>query len=208
VVDMPLNSIPSTTTTSNLKAKTDRATGACHVDIAFWGGVVPDNAEDLVPLVNAGVKGFKCFLCNSGVDEFRHVEEADLHKALPKIQHSGRKMLFHAELGDRDEESTHNHRNYSTFLKTSPESMEESAIALVARLTEQYTYSPPFGILCTPYHSRSSSREETTNVCRNLHTLPHLGSGDSTRGSDRLQVLPTYSRTRKQRRLMASINRW
>jgi allantoinase len=138
VVDMPLNSIPSTTTTSNLKAKTDRATGACHVDIAFWGGVVPDNAEDLVPLVNAGVKGFKCFLCNSGVDEFRHVEEADLHKALPKIQHSGRKMLFHAELGDRDEESTHNHRNYSTFLKTSPESMEESAIALVARLTEQY----------------------------------------------------------------------
>lgn len=138
LVDMPLNSIPSTTTTSNLKQKTDRAKDSCYIDVAFWGGVVPDNSEDLVPLIDAGVKGFKCFLCNSGVDEFRHVEEEDLHRALPKIQHKGRKMLFHAELGDRDEESSHSNRQYATFLKTSPESMEESAIALVARLTEQY----------------------------------------------------------------------
>lgn len=99
---------------------------------------MPDNSEDLVPMIEAGVKGFKCFLCDSGVDEFRHVEEEDLHRALPKIQHKGRKMLFHAELGERDEESSHSHREYSTFLTTSPESMEESAIALVARLSEQY----------------------------------------------------------------------
>jgi len=62
VVDMPLNSVPATTTAAALEAKRTAARGQCHVDVAFWGGVVPGNAGFLDELVEAGVRGFKCFL--------------------------------------------------------------------------------------------------------------------------------------------------
>lgn len=42
--------------------------------------------DDLVPLIKAGVKGFKCFLIESGVDEFPCVDEDDLRKALSKLE--------------------------------------------------------------------------------------------------------------------------
>src|SRR6202161_2882411 len=77
LIDMPLNSIPATTTLSALKAKRRAARGACHVDVGFWGGVVPGNAAALRPLHDAGVFGFKCFLVPSGVPEFAHVAERD-----------------------------------------------------------------------------------------------------------------------------------
>src|SRR5687767_8445880 len=50
LVDMPLNSIPPTTTVDGLDAKRRAAGGRCHVDVGFWGGVVPGNAADLEPL--------------------------------------------------------------------------------------------------------------------------------------------------------------
>ena len=78
VVDMPLNSVPATTTAAALEAKRTAARGQCHVDVAFWGGVVPGNAGFLDELVEAGVRGFKCFLVPSGVDEFPAVDELSL----------------------------------------------------------------------------------------------------------------------------------
>src|SRR5204863_7378085 len=83
VVDMPLNSVPATTTVAALEAKRAAARGKCHVDVGFWGGVVPGNAHELDALVDAGVRGFKCFLVPSGVDEFPCVGECDLRGALP-----------------------------------------------------------------------------------------------------------------------------
>src|SRR5262249_37427703 len=68
IVDMPLNSIPSTTTVDAFEQKRAAAAGQCHVDVGFWGGVVPGNGADLEPLARAGVLGYKCFLCPSGVD--------------------------------------------------------------------------------------------------------------------------------------------
>ena len=70
IVDMPLNSIPATTTPMALQAKRRAAEGKCHVDVGFWGGVVPGNAQELAPLFAEGVFGFKCFLVDSGVPEF------------------------------------------------------------------------------------------------------------------------------------------
>ena len=43
LVDMPLNSIPPTTTVANLEQKRDAAQGQCWTDVAFWGGVIPKN---------------------------------------------------------------------------------------------------------------------------------------------------------------------
>jgi len=68
VVDMPLNSIPPTTTVENYQAKRIAAQEQCQTDVAFWGGVIPGNQDHLKPLLDAGIKGFKCFLIESGVD--------------------------------------------------------------------------------------------------------------------------------------------
>lgn len=50
VVDMPLNSIPSTTTIENLAVKRNAAQGQCWTDVAFWGGLIPGNTASSASL--------------------------------------------------------------------------------------------------------------------------------------------------------------
>jgi allantoinase len=140
VVDMPLNSIPSTTSVRGLDAKREAAQGRCRVDVGFWGGVVPGNTGDLVPLADAGVLGFKCFLSPSGVDEFRHVSEADLRDALPVIASLGLPLLVHAEQPAllRELEPARDPRRYDTWLESRPSESERAAIELVVGLAREY----------------------------------------------------------------------
>ncbi|KJE89767.1 allantoinase [Capsaspora owczarzaki ATCC 30864] len=147
VVDMPLNSIPPTTTVDNLNIKTTAAQPQCWVDVGFWGGVVPGNAPSLQPLLQAGVRGFKCFLINSGVEEFPHVTRMDLDSAMAALQGTGGVLLFHAEvepcnsvLNGQNSSGTHQHdvTKYDTFLNSRPKAMENEAIELVISLCRQY----------------------------------------------------------------------
>ncbi len=98
VVDMPLNSVPPTTTLAGFKTKLETARDECFVDVGFWGGVVPGNTAELAPMFAAGVVGFKCFLVPSGVDEFEHVTEEDLREAMPELTRLGALLIVHAEL--------------------------------------------------------------------------------------------------------------
>lgn len=97
LVDMPLNAIPATVTTAALEAKRRAAAGQCHVDVGFWGGIVPGNGPDLAGLVAAGCLGFKAFLVNSGVSEFPAASYDDLASALPLLARLGSPLLVHAE---------------------------------------------------------------------------------------------------------------
>jgi allantoinase len=140
VVDMPLNSNPPTTTLSGLQQKRDAASGRCAVDYAFWGGVVPGNTHDISCLADAGVRGFKCFLSPSGVDEFSNVTEDDLRKAMPVIAETGLPLLVHAESPDylRTSDPSLDPREYSTYLKSRPEEAELEAIRLLIRLCREF----------------------------------------------------------------------
>ena len=150
VIDMPLNSVPATTTVRALQAKVESARAQCHVDVGFWGGVVPGNAGELDGLVDAGVRGFKCFLLPSGVPEFPAVTEDDLRLALPILARRGVPLLVHAEImsdrGVRIADSivdAHPHaalRNpqYAAYLATRPASMELDAIRSMIRLAEEF----------------------------------------------------------------------
>src|SRR6202030_4866886 len=100
LIEMPLNSIPATTTAAGFREKIAAAAGKLWVDVGFWGGVVSGNTPELRPLWEAGVFGFKCFLVASGVEEFAHVTEADLRAALPELCALGAPLLVHAELPD------------------------------------------------------------------------------------------------------------
>lgn len=145
LVDMPLNSIPATTTLDAFRAKLAAAQGNCWVDVGFWGGVVPGNAAQIRPLFDAGVLGFKCFLIASGVEEFRHVRETDLRAALPELAALGAALLVHAELPEPVEEAqraieashTSNPRSYSTFLRSRPRKAENDAVALILRMSRE-----------------------------------------------------------------------
>src|SRR5438034_6725298 len=98
IVDMPLNSVPVTTTVTALELKARAAAGHATVDYAFWGGVVPGNTDQLAPLARAGARGFKCFLVPSGIDEFPPVTERDLRPAMAQLAGLGLPLLVHAEL--------------------------------------------------------------------------------------------------------------
>ena len=153
LIDMPLNSIPATTTVRALHAKVEAARAQCHVDVGFWGGVVPGNAGDLDGLVDAGVRGFKCFLVPSGVDEFPAVCEEDLRQALPILARRHMPLLVHAEdpaligspesLALQGAASLRGARGfqpsvYADYLATRPPEAELEAVRLMIRLAEEF----------------------------------------------------------------------
>jgi len=123
LIEMPLNSIPATTTVAAYEQKVTAAEGKLHVDTGFWGGAVPGNASDLEPLWRAGVFGFKCFLVPSGVDEFCHVGEKDLRDAMPILARLGAPLLVHAES--------------PSYLPLRPPESECDAIAMMIRLSRE-----------------------------------------------------------------------
>jgi allantoinase len=142
LVDMPLNSIPPTTTLAGFEEKLAAARGQCLIDTAFWGGVVPGNTPELKPLLDKGVRGFKCFLIHSGVDEFPHVTETDLLEAMPELKKLNSVLLVHAELPEPIDEAAgelanENPKDYQTFLKSRPRASENQAIELMIRLCRQ-----------------------------------------------------------------------
>jgi len=125
IIDMPLNSIPPTVSVDALRAKQAAARGQCHVDVGFWGGAVPRNVDDLRPLHDAGVFGFKAFLIDSGVDEFPPLSPDGLRAAMGRVPAL---FVVHAEDPDvvRDAGST---RRYADFVASRPPEAEERAIA-------------------------------------------------------------------------------
>ncbi|HND34931.1 MAG TPA: amidohydrolase family protein, partial [Myxococcota bacterium] len=122
VVDMPLNSDPVTTTLAALEKKKASAAGKLHVDVGFWGGVVPGNVAELGPMVRAGALGFKCFTCFSGIDEFPASTYADLLIAMPVLRDLGVPLLVHAELESemRQANTDASPRLYTNYLHSRP----------------------------------------------------------------------------------------
>src|SRR5262249_57793246 len=136
--EMPVKSIPPTTTREALAAKRAAASGQCAVDVGFWGGVVPGNAGELAGLVADGVRGFKCFLIDSGVAEFGWVGEADLLPAMAILAGVGAPLLVHAELaGPIDAAApalaSADPRRYAPYLASRPPAAQGAAIALPPR---------------------------------------------------------------------------
>ncbi|KAL8840226.1 MAG: hypothetical protein Q9170_001433 [Blastenia crenularia] len=148
VIDMPLNAIPPTTTVAGLREKVQAAQGKCWVDVGFYGGIIPGNANDLRPLVEEGVRGFKGFLIDSGVPEFPAVSSTDIALAMAALADEPTTLMFHAEMippiaasvGDDVQWSLPPLapigplNEYATFLASRPSSFETYAIAEILSL--------------------------------------------------------------------------
>ncbi|SFT32544.1 allantoinase [Geodermatophilus amargosae] len=136
IVDMPLNSVPATTTVEALRVKREVAAGQIAVDVAFWGGAVPGNAGELRAMHEAGVVGFKCFLLDSGVPEFPPLDDAGLRAALAELATFDGLLIAHAEdeavIAAAPEPAG---ASYAAFLTSRPPAAEETAIGRLVAAT-------------------------------------------------------------------------
>ncbi len=96
-VDMPLNNLPVTTTVEAFERKLAAMQRSAKVDFGLWGGLIPGNLEQLGPLVERGVMGFKAFMCPSGLDEFPACDERALREGMKRIAELDSILLVHAE---------------------------------------------------------------------------------------------------------------
>lgn len=138
IIDMPLNSIPPTTTVAGLDAKRAAAEPQASVDVGFWGGAVPSNLGTLRELHDAGVFGFKCFLSPSGVDEFPHLSTDELFAAMAEIAAFDGLLIVHAEdPAELDAHVNDGGVSYPAFVRSRPQQAEKSAIAHVIEAVRQ-----------------------------------------------------------------------
>lgn len=130
LLDMPLNSLPPTTTVDHLRTKQRVAAPKVHVDTGFWGGAIPTNTKDLRPLYEAGVFGFKCFLSPSGVEEFPELDQDQLARTMAEISDLGGLLIVHAEDPHHLEAAPQRGGPaYADFLASRPRDAENTAIA-------------------------------------------------------------------------------
>ncbi|QNE73935.1 allantoinase AllB [Streptomyces finlayi] len=129
LLDMPLNSLPPTTTVDHLRTKRQVAAPKVHVDTGFWGGAIPTNTKDLRPLYKAGVFGFKCFLSPSGVEEFPELDQEQLARSMAEISDLGGLLIVHAEDPHHLEAAPQRGGPaYADFLASRPRDAENTAI--------------------------------------------------------------------------------
>jgi allantoinase len=198
IVDMPLNSIPATTTLAGLNEKLAAAEGKVKVDVGFWGGVVPGNTSELAKLWKAGVVGFKCFLIHSGVDEFPNVTEADLRAGMPELARLGAPLIVHAEVPGPVEAccqtiSGARSNSYQTFLQSRPRAAEDQAVALMIELAREtgcrihIVHHSSADALQTLRRAKSSGLPLTVETCP--HYL-HFAAEDIPDGATEFKCCP------------------
>ncbi len=97
VLEMPLNAHPPTTTPAAFDQKLAVASQKALVDFGLWGGLVPNNLDNLQILHQRGVVGFKAFMSHSGIDDFPRVPDGVLAVGLKVAARLGAIVGVHAE---------------------------------------------------------------------------------------------------------------
>ena len=201
IVDMPLNSIPATTSLAALEVKRAVARDQVHVDVGFWGGAVPGNLDDLAPLHAAGVLGFKCFLLDSGVAEFPPLGRAGLHAAMTETARLGALMVVHAEDGALV--TAAHGTSYGGFLASRPPAAEQRAIELVVE-TARATGSRAHVVHLSAADGLASLADADVSV----ETCPHylvLAAEDVPDGATQFKCCPPIREAANRDRLWAAL---
>jgi allantoinase len=178
LVDMPLNCLPETTTVESLNVKRAAATGKCFVDWAAWGGLTDDNREHVESLAKAGVKGFKSFLVDPGIEGLTMLTEQGLERAAPILARTGLPLLVHAELqGPIDAAAPAlagaDWREYATYLRSRPDAAELEAIRLLIRLCRQYRFRVHVVHLATSLALDELNAARAEGLPVTVETCPH-----------------------------------
>jgi allantoinase len=140
IIDMPLNASPVTTTVHAFNEKLEASKNKLHVNVGFYGGLIPGNQNDLEGLMQAGVLGIKCFLTHSGIDEFPNVGEKEIDAAMPIIARYGLPLLVHCEIFEKEVDNKFSDfpNSYRYYLESRPKQWENDAIDLMIKLCRKH----------------------------------------------------------------------
>ena len=216
LVDMPLNASPPTTTLAALEAKMAASDGKLFVDVAFTGGIVPSNAHELHALKRAGCVAFKCFLAPSGVDDFQHVGEDELSRAMSILAGVDVPIFVHAEVDGPIEAALRSQGNlsdrelvrYVHWLESRPRAAENAAVDLVIRLAEKT------GARAHIVHLSSSDALSSLRAARDAgtkvtaETCPHylsFAAEDVPDGATQFKCAPPIRERYNRERLWAGL---
>ena len=208
IVDMPLNSIPVTTTRAALRAKREAARGQLSVDAAFWGGVVPGNLGELRPMAEDGIAGFKCFLIDSGIEEFGWVGEAELRPAMAELRRLQRPLLAHAEVAGPMLPADGDPRTYASYLASRPRAAENEAVALLAQLCAEtkarthVVHHSSSDALATVRAAREAGLPFSAETCP--HYL-HFAAEEVPDGSTEFKCAPPIRERENREKLWAAL---
>ena len=173
LVDMPLNSVPPTTSVQSLREKREVALGQCAVDVGFLAGVVPGNARELRHLQHAGVFGFKAFVCDSGVSEFPPVSNADLRQALLMLASLDALLMVHAEDPSLLRATSGTARRHEEWLATRPASAEMRAVEDLIALAREFGARIHVVHVSSPDTARRIAEARDRGVRISGETCPH-----------------------------------
>jgi allantoinase len=217
IVDMPLNSIPATTTVTALAEKRAAADRQCHVDVGFWGGVVPGNHGELDGLADAGVRGFKCFLVPSGVDEFPAVDEGDLRRALPILARRRMPLLVHAESPEiiaeyaaRAAAAPPSNPKYRHYLGTRPPEAEVNAVQMVVELAREFGARVHIVHVASAEAAEEIARAKDDGVGISAETCPHyltFAAEQIADGATEFKCAPPIRESRQREALWEMLER-
>jgi dihydroorotase len=115
VLDMP-NTVPPTSTAERVAHKSALASEKSYCDFGLYGLLDQESVEQLRPMAQAGVVGFKCFLGRSTGD-IGPPDDGRLLEALSLIAGLGMRCAFHAE---NDAILQHNIRKLQAEGRTDP----------------------------------------------------------------------------------------
>jgi allantoinase len=214
LIEMPLNSIPATTTVAAYRQKIAAAAGELWVDVGFWGGVVPGNERELGALWDAGVFGFKCFLVPSGVPEFAHVAESDLRAVLPELASMGAPLLAHAELPGPIEAALQHlvpgnpPHQYAAWLASRPRESEDQAISLLLRLSRDSHAHVHIVHLASSNSIAALSRAKSAPTNVTVETCPHyltFTSEEIPAGATEFKCAPPIRESENREKLWAAL---
>jgi len=214
LVDMPLNCIPVTTTKAAFQEKLDAVDDKLWVDCGFWGGVIPQNIDDLDELLNAGVLGVKSFLIDSGIEEFPPVAAKDMRAAMPILAKHDVPYLIHAELDCGHFDDVEITKEYNSFLASRPKSWENNAISLMVDMARE---SKENGDNCKVHIVHLSSDEALTTIEQakseglrfTAETCPHyltIASESIPDGKTLFKCCPPIRENKNREHLWQAIN--
>ena len=164
---------------------------------------MPGNADQIEPLADAGVLGFKAFLCHSGIDEFPNVGEADLRLAMPILARRGLPLLAHAELvPDPARPMTRRPTELRAWLDSRPESWEVEAIRLLIALCRETRCRVHIVHLAAASALPLLAEARAEGLPLTVETCPHyltFAAEEIPDGDPRFKCAPPIRRARESR---------
>ena len=96
IIDMPLQNEPALTTAELFERKKQMVEKNAYVDFAFWGGLVPDNFDELEKMWDLGCVAFKSFIGPVSPD-YSSLNYGQAYEAMKIIHGFNGKVGFHCE---------------------------------------------------------------------------------------------------------------